>query len=85
MAAHSDNLHFITFFTPKKLSFASIYPNVTKVGERQSRGAVAEAVFVLLRFLGNKGSGALRLSFGKKYGDKMAKILKFAGGQIQEW
>ena len=37
--------------------------NVAKVGELQSRGAVVEAVLVLLRFLGNKGSGALRLSF----------------------
>jgi hypothetical protein len=41
---------------------AFINPNVAKVGELQSRGAEGEAVSVLLRSLGNKGSGALRLS-----------------------
>jgi len=62
-----------------------INPKVAKVGELQSRGAVVKAVFVLLRFFGNKGSGALRLSSGKKHGDKMARILEFTGGKVQKW
>ncbi len=36
--------------------------SVAKAGELQSRGAEGEAVSVLLRSLGNKGSGAIRLS-----------------------
>jgi hypothetical protein len=40
----------------------SVFPNVTKVGRLQSRGAKGEAVVNLLQTLSNAGSGVLRLS-----------------------
>lgn len=45
---------------------------------------MVETLLVLLQCLSNKGLGVHRLSFGKKHGDKMTRILDFTSVNLRQ-